>query len=98
MYEAGCTALCALVFRLFSIAKCTQATPDTLYVANAGDCRCILGTRSGDVVALSTDHKPDNPIEKKRIEASGSCVTTQFAVLNGVRIKVSRIDGRLVCM
>ena len=42
-----------------------------LYVANAGDSRCVLA-RNGEAVALSYDHKPDNEEEKKRIEAAGS--------------------------
>lgn len=42
-----------------------------LYVANAGDSRCVLA-RAGKAVALSFDHKPDNEEEKKRIEAAGS--------------------------
>jgi len=42
-----------------------------LYVANAGDSRCVLA-RGGKAVPLSYDHKPDNEEEKKRIEKAGS--------------------------
>jgi serine/threonine protein phosphatase PrpC len=42
-----------------------------IYVANAGDSRCVLG-RAGKAVPLSFDHKPDNDEEKRRIEAAGS--------------------------
>ena len=42
-----------------------------LYVANAGDSRCVLA-RGGEAVPLSFDHKPDNEEEKRRIEAAGS--------------------------
>ena len=42
-----------------------------LYVANAGDSRCILG-KGGNVVPLSFDHKPENEEEIARIEAAGS--------------------------
>lgn len=53
-----------------------------LYVANAGDSRCVLA-RGGETVALSFDHKPDNDEEKKRIEAAGS------VIMEG------RVDGNL---
>lgn len=53
-----------------------------LYVANAGDSRCVL-CRSGKAVALSFDHKPDNDVEKKRIEKAGSTITE------------GRVDGNL---
>jgi protein phosphatase 1G len=44
-----------------------------LYVANAGDSRCVLA-RNGETVALSFDHKPDNDEEKRRIEKAGSTI------------------------
>ena len=53
-----------------------------IYVANAGDSRCILG-RGGNVVPLSFDHKPECEIEIARIEAAGSRVTE------------GRVDGHL---
>ena len=42
-----------------------------LYVANAGDSRCVLA-RGGKTIPLSFDHKPDNEEEKNRIEKAGS--------------------------
>ena len=53
-----------------------------MYVANAGDSRCVL-CRKGKAVALSIDHKPDNEGEKKRIEKAGSTITE------------GRVDGNL---
>ena len=53
-----------------------------LYIANAGDSRCVLG-RGGKAVPLSFDHKPDNEEEKRRIEHAGS------TILEG------RVDGNL---
>jgi serine/threonine protein phosphatase PrpC len=53
-----------------------------LYVANAGDSRCVLG-RNGKCIPLSFDHKPDNEEEKRRIEKAGS------TILEG------RVDGNL---
>jgi protein phosphatase 1G len=59
----GCTAcVCAI-------------TKNLLVVANAGDSRAVL-CRAGLAVALSEDHKPNNPTEKKRIEAAGGYVET----------------------
>lgn len=52
-----------------------------LWVANAGDSRCILASRSkegGDKIVtqdLSKDHNPDTPGEKERIEKSGGFVS-----------------------
>jgi serine/threonine protein phosphatase PrpC len=53
-----------------------------LYVANAGDSRCVLA-RGGKAIPLSFDHKPDNEEEKKRIEKAGSTITE------------GRVDGNL---
>lgn len=53
-----------------------------LYIANAGDSRCVMGV-AGRTVALSFDHKPDNDEEKRRIEKAGS------VILEG------RVDGNL---
>jgi len=38
-----------------------------MYVANAGDARCVLYTKKEEVVALSIDHKPEDEKEKHRI-------------------------------
>jgi serine/threonine protein phosphatase PrpC len=53
-----------------------------LWVANAGDSRCVLA-REGAAVALSVDHKPENEEEKARIEKAGSV------------IQEGRVDGNL---
>jgi len=45
----GCTANVVLI------------TPEKFYIANAGDSRSAL-SRSGKVIPLSIDHKPDDPI------------------------------------
>jgi protein phosphatase 2C family protein 2/3 len=68
--EAGCTACAVFV------------TPTRIYVANAGDCRCIL-SRGGKLVILSNDHKPWDAAEMRRIEAAGYVVED------------NRVDGRL---
>ncbi|CAN4077560.1 unnamed protein product [Withania somnifera] len=43
---------------------------EEVVVANCGDCRAILCSRTVDI-PLSNDHKPDRPDEKKRVEAAG---------------------------
>lgn len=53
-----------------------------MYIANAGDSRCVLG-RGGKALPLSFDHKPDNDEEKRRIEKAGS------TIIEG------RVDGNL---
>ena len=58
---AGCTSVVALVRN------------NTVYVANAGDSRCVL-SREGRAVELSFDHKPDLPEELNRITRAGGVV------------------------
>ena len=53
-----------------------------LIIANSGDSRSVL-CRGGKAVELSFDHKPDNEIEKNRIEKAGSTITA------------GRVDGNL---
>jgi serine/threonine protein phosphatase PrpC len=53
-----------------------------LYIANAGDSRCVL-SRDGKAVPLSFDHKPENEEERKRIEKAGSYIAD------------GRVDGNL---
>ena len=57
----GCTACCAII------------TDNEIICANAGDSRCVLSV-DGRAVAMSEDHKPDNPMEKARIERAGGFV------------------------
>jgi len=51
---AGCTATTILI------------TPNEIYCANAGDSRTVA-CKGGQALALSNDHKPDDPEERKRI-------------------------------
>ena len=53
-----------------------------IFVANSGDSRCVMG-QGGKAVPLSFDHKPEDEIEIKRIEAAGSVITE------------GRVDGNL---
>jgi len=47
---------------------------EDLYIANAGDSRCVLCT-AGKAVELSTDHKPDLEDEKSRILKAGGFIS-----------------------
>ena len=44
-----------------------------LFVANAGDSRCVL-SRSGQAVAMTQDHKPNDAEEYARIQKAGGFV------------------------
>ena len=57
----GCTATVILI------------TKTHIFCANSGDSRTVLA-RSQGCLPLSEDHKPDNEIEKARIEAAGGFV------------------------
>lgn len=46
----------------------------TIYLANAGDSRAML-CRNNAPFDLSKDHKPDDEIEKSRIERAGGFVS-----------------------
>mmetsp|Transcript_5284 Transcript_5284/g.12731 ORF Transcript_5284/g.12731 Transcript_5284/m.12731 type:complete len:318 (-) Transcript_5284:166-1119(-) len=61
--RGGCAAVVCIV------------SQDSISVAHAGDCRAVL-CRSGTTVPLTEDHKPGNPLERKRIIAAGGYLTT----------------------
>ncbi|KAJ3133399.1 hypothetical protein HK100_004427 [Physocladia obscura] len=54
-----------------SCALATLVDGEDVYVAGAGDCRAILGTRRDDgkftAIDLSRDHNPENPLERAKI-------------------------------
>lgn len=62
-----------------------------LYVANAGDCRCVV-SHKGTAVNLSEDHKPTLDLERRRIESAGGYVEDRR--VNG-NLAVSRAIGDL---
>ncbi|XP_044013950.1 probable protein phosphatase CG10417 [Aphidius gifuensis] len=75
---SGCTAVVALLHG------------ENLYVANAGDSRCVL-CRDGKALELSLDHKPTDTEERKRIYKAGGVVTWQGRI-NG-NLNLSRAIG-----
>lgn len=64
------------------------------WLANLGDSRSILLTfseKNYKITELSTDHKPDLPVEQKRIIAKGGFVTAPGTYFGSV----ARLDGLL---
>eukprot|EP01105_Mastigella_eilhardi_P002723 TRINITY_DN134_c1_g1_i1.p1 TRINITY_DN134_c1_g1~~TRINITY_DN134_c1_g1_i1.p1 ORF type:complete len:366 (+),score=93.56 TRINITY_DN134_c1_g1_i1:59-1099(+) len=78
--SVGCTAVCALI------------RDGTLYVANAGDSRCVVGRRGARAFPMSIDHKPQLDEEAHRIAAAGGYV--QNGRVNG-NLNLSRSLGDL---
>lgn len=66
---SGCMAVAALI-----------TEDDRIFVANAGDSRCVLGAK-GVSKPLSFDHKPTNEVEMTRIFRAGGYV--DFGRVNG---------------
>ncbi|XP_076888326.1 putative protein phosphatase 2C 27 isoform X1 [Bidens hawaiensis] len=75
--SSGTTALTTFVFGRMMV------------VANAGDCRAVLGRR-GRAIELSNDHKPNSITERHRIEQLGGVIYDGY--LNG-QLSVARALG-----
>lgn len=76
------------------LTGCTAAVcmvrPTSIVVANAGDSRAVL-CRGGKAIELSSDHKPGQPRERRRIEqAGGRVINQQYGP-----VTIQRIDGCL---
>lgn len=71
--DSGCTAVMALLHN------------NELYVANAGDSRCVL-SRAGKAIEMSFDHKPESDIEYKRIRKAGGSVSSEGRVNGGLNL------------
>jgi len=82
--DCGSTAVSALL--TFDAKK--------LIVANAGDSRCIMSS-GGKAIAISEDHKPGNPNEKKNIEEAQHTVETETVLQDGKRYQLTRVDGQI---
>jgi protein phosphatase 2C family protein 2/3 len=81
--EDGSTAIAALI-----------TEEGKLYVANVGDCRCVLA-EDGKAVALSKDHKANDKPEMTRIEKAGHTVEADVEYVDGERFETYRVDGEL---
>jgi protein phosphatase 2C family protein 2/3 len=88
MEEKGCTANVVLIVP----EDPATSTPATIYCANAGDSRCVMGSL-GKATGLSFDHKPTNPSERLRIQRAGAFVNHEGRV-NG-NLNLSRALGDL---
>merc|ERR1719510_1201444 len=71
--DSGCTAVVALM------------RGNELYVANAGDSRCVV-CRDGKAIEMSFDHKPEDTPERDRIETAGGRVTPDGRVNGGLNL------------
>ncbi|XP_036149694.1 probable protein phosphatase CG10417 isoform X2 [Monomorium pharaonis] len=71
--DSGCTAVVAIL------------KDNELYVANAGDSRCVL-CRDGQAIELSLDHKPEDAPEMERIVKAGGEVTSDGRVNGGLNL------------
>lgn len=67
----GCTAVVVMVVHANPVDGDKQ--PPRVLCANVGDSRAVL-SRLGGAVALSEDHKPENPEETARIKKAGGKV------------------------
>lgn len=64
-----------------------------LYVANCGDARAVM-CRDGNAVRLSVDHKPDDPLERKRIRELGGYVSYTGRILDDILVARSLGDAQ----
>lgn len=71
--SSGCTAVVALL------------NGNELYVANAGDSRCVV-CRDGKAMDMSFDHKPEDTEELERIRKAGGRVTMDGRVNGGLNL------------
>lgn len=71
--SSGCTAVVALV------------VDRELFVANAGDSRCVV-CRDGKALDMSIDHKPEDKEELDRIKNAGGKVTLDGRVNGGLNL------------
>lgn len=72
-FDSGCTAVVAVL------------RENKLYVANAGDSRCII-CRDGKAIEMSYDHKPEDEAERSRVEKAGGQVTKDGRINNGLNL------------
>lgn len=71
--DSGCTAVVGLLHGR------------DLYVANAGDSRCVV-CRNGKAIEMSLDHKPEDDEESARIVKAGGRVTLDGRVNGGLNL------------
>ena len=84
----------ALVDRSGSCACVMLIINDILYAINLGDSRALLSIDSGKTLRqITRDHKPNDPIEKKRIEKAGGKVYYANKInVNGKEVVLKESD------
>ena len=67
---------------------------DTLYAINLGDSRALLSSNSGQTLRqITRDHKPNDPIEKERIEnAGGQVYYANKIIVDGAPVVLKESD------
>ena len=67
---------------------------NTLYAINLGDSRALLSSNSGQTLRqITRDHKPEDPIEKERIENAGANVFyANTVIINGIPTVLKESD------
>jgi len=73
-YGSGCTACVALI------------RDSVITVANVGDSRAVICTAGGVVKELSQDHKPEDVIERARVEKAGGKITKDGRINGGLNL------------
>ena len=83
-----------LLDRSGSCALVVLILNDMLYAINLGDCRALFSSDSGThLLQITRDHKPNDPIEKRRIEQHGAKVYYANKVnLNGKEVELKEKD------
>jgi len=84
----------ALIDQSGSCALIMLIINDMLYAINLGDCRALMSTDTGtNLLQITRDHKPNDPIEKIRIEQSGAKVYYANKVnVNGKEVELKEKD------
>ena len=84
----------ALVDKSGSCALIMLIVNDLLYAINLGDCRALMSTNSGEnLYQITRDHKPNDEIERRRIEKSGAKVYYANKVtVDGKEIELKESD------
>eukprot|EP00116_Pleurobrachia_bachei_P001701 sb/3461963/ len=73
-YGSGCTACVALI------------RDSVITVANVGDSRAVICTAGGVAKELSQDHKPEDELEKARVEKAGGKITKDGRINGGLNL------------
>jgi serine/threonine protein phosphatase PrpC len=85
-FLSGSTALIGVIFQ--------KNNNKYLNIINIGDCRSVL-CRNNIAVPLTVDHKPNYPIEKRRIENLGGVIKKDLYDWRIGNLSVSRAFGDL---